>query len=278
KGKYLLQKLLVNDIVYKLFSPFIFVSDRLKASRNDYLIGGNSKRLTQLADKIFPEKLISNGPFKGLLFSWVPSAASSTYAKLLGSYESEIHPFINTVLQRKYDVVINIGCDDGYYALGFAKLMPATIIKAYDINKQALDKAYELAVKNNLQQQVSFFAGFFSSDVEQLDRDSKMLFIVDCEGAEKDIFTAKNVHKLRNADLIIELHINIYPELEDYFTGIFSDTHQIEIVNSIDDHLKAKQYSYPQLDGLDYDLRRFITQEREVFMQWILLSAKSGLV
>lgn len=276
--KNVLQKIFVNDFVYKLAGPFIYVTNRMKASRMDYITKSNTQRLTALANEIFAYKIICNGPFKGLKFSSTASVASSTYAKLLGSYEFEIHPFINEVLQNKYGLVINIGCDDGYYALGFAKSLRGTPVKAYDINKAALVKAYDLSVKNELQHQVSFFGGFFSRDIEKLDVNLKTLFMVDCEGEEKNIFTKQNVHKLVNADLVIELHINLYPELENYFTELFAATHQIKIVNSLDDHLKAMQYSYPQIDGLDYELRRFITQEREVFMQWMLLTAKTGFI
>lgn len=276
--KNVLQKIFVNDIVYKLLGPFIFVTDRIKASRVDHITKAKTQRLIALADEIFADKIICNGPFKGLKFSSTASLASSSYAKLLGSYESEIHPFINNVLQKKYGMVINIGCDDGYYALGFAKFMPGTPVKAYDINKAALMKAGDLSVENELQHQISFLGGFFNSDIEKLDEHLKTLFIVDCEGEEISIFTKLNVHKLINADLIIELHINLYPELEDYFRDIFTATHQIKIVNSLDDHLKALQYSYPQINGLDYELRRFITQEREVFMQWMLLTAKTGFI
>jgi hypothetical protein len=276
--KNVLQKVFVNDIVYKLYGPFIYVTDRIKASRVNYITKARSKELTALADEIFADKIICNGPFKGLKFSSTASLASSTYSKLLGSYESEIHPFIDQVLQNKYKVVINIGCDDGYYALGFAKYLKGTPVKAYDINKAALIKAYDLSVKNELQNQISFFGGFFSGDIEKLDAHVKALFLVDCEGEEKHIFTKLNVHKLINADLIIELHINVYPDLENYFREIFAATHHIKIANSLDDHLKAMQYSYPQINGLNYDLRRFITQERDVFMQWMFLTAKTGFI
>jgi hypothetical protein len=276
--KNVLQKIFVNDFVYKLLGPFIFVTDRIKASRVDYITKANTQRLIALADEIFADKIICNGPFKGLKFSSPASLASSSYAKLLGSYETEIHPFIDKVLQNKYGVVINIGCDDGYYALGFAKYLKGTPVKAYDINKTALIKAYDLSVKNELQHQISFFGGFYSGDIEKLDAHVKTLFLVDCEGEEKNIFTKLNVHKLINADLIIELHINVYPDLENYFREMFAATHHIKIANSLDDHLKAMQYSYPQINGLDYDLRRFITQERDVFMQWMFLTAKTGFI
>ena len=81
--------------------------------------------------------------------------------------------------------------------------------------------------------------------------------------------------KLVNADLIIEMNINIYPDLEEYFKSIFAATHHITLVNRVDDHLKAKTYSFPQIDGLSYALRHFITKDQTIFMQWNILSSKN---
>lgn len=273
--KYLLQKLFVNDLIYKLYFPILYVSDRLKASRLNYINAENYARLKAKADEIFVDKIVCNGPFKGMKFNTEAAMSGSTYAMLLGSFESEIHPFIYTVLKNQYNAIINIGCAEGYYAIGFARLMPATIIKAYDTSNDALIKARALAEQNMVHKQISFLGTFYPQDVEKIDAHNKTLFIVDCEGAERKIFTKESASKLLNADLIIELHINLYPELEEYFRSIFADTHDIKIVNSVDDHLKAKQYAYSQLEGLDYTMRHFITEEREIFMQWMLLLAKN---
>ena len=273
--KRLLQKLLVNDITYKVFSGLNYVTDRLKASRIDYKSALEYKRLREKADKIFEDRKIKNGLFKDLILSTEIKKDGSIYAMLLGSFESEIHQFIAEVVTRKYDEVINIGCALGYYALGFAKLMPTASIKAYDSSEIALREAKNLAIKNNLDHRIEFFGTYSSSNLERSPKNIRTLYFVDCEGDEINIFTRKTLSKLLNSDLIIELHINKYPELEEYFRDIFQDSHDIQIANSYDDHLKAKYYSFPQLEGLDYTLKRFITEERDVFMQWIYLSAKS---
>jgi len=274
-SKHILQKLLVNDIVYKIFKPLLFVAERLKASRENYISAATYAALKAKAEKIFADKIVCNGPFKGLKFEREATFSGSTFAMLLGSFESEIHPFIYAAKQKQYDVVYNIGCADGYYAVGFAQLMPASKIVAYDTDKVALAKAQALAKQNAVQHQINFLGTFYSADIDKIDVEKKSLFMVDCEGAERNIFTKENVTNLVNADLIIEMHINIFPDMEDYFTEIFGATHHINIVDSIDDHLKAKTYSFPQIDGLDYTLRRFITEERAVFMQWIMLSSKN---
>ncbi len=277
-AKKILQKLLVNDVSYKILSPLIYIGDRLKASRINYKNAGNDERLEAAAKNIFFAETVCNGPFKGLHFTSGGSTASATYAKLLGSYESEIHPFIQKVIQRKYDGIINIGCDDGYYALGLARLMPGLKVKAYDSNPGAIEIARELVIINDMAGQVIFGGAFSASDIEKLKIDERIFFIVDCEGEERNIFTPHTVSRLRNADILVELHLHIHPDLEAYFRELFRETHHIEIVNAIDDHLKARDYDYPETANVSYELKRFITREREMFMQWMLLSAKTGLV
>ena len=62
-SKHILQKLLVNDFMYNLLKSFLFVADRLKASRYNYLNAYQYARLKAAVDKIFADKIVCNGPF-----------------------------------------------------------------------------------------------------------------------------------------------------------------------------------------------------------------------
>ncbi len=272
--KLLFRNLLMNDVVYTLFRPLIFVSDRVKNSRQNFLKDRNEAGFRVAAANIFPEKIVRHGPFKGLKLSNGAGLASVEYAKLLGSYEREIHPFLEKLLIKKYDKVINIGCDDGYYALGFAMRMPETNVEASDTNQHALKTVSISANENRLQNQIHFSGTYTNADIDKLDGSKRYCFIVDCEGDEKNIFARNNVLRLKNSDLLIELHLDVYPQMEKYFRELFEATHNISIVDSVDDHLKALTYDYRELEGLGYDLKRFITRERGIFMQWMLLEKK----
>ena len=276
KTKHILQQILVNDVTYRIFQPLVFLADRLKASRANYLDTPAHVALDEAARKIFADRIVCNGPFKGLRLHTEATESGSTYAMLLGSFESEIQPYIIAAVKKQYAVIVNIGCADAYYAVGLALNLPASIVYAFDADKKALAKARRNAMANNVQNRIKFSGLFSAKSFSTIDLQKKSLFIVDCEGAERNIFTKDTAPALRHADLIIEMHINIYPDLEDHFTRVFSATHDIKVIDSVDDHLKAKYYSFPQIDGLDYNLRRFITEERAVFMQWIVLSAKNS--
>lgn len=101
------------------------------------------------------------------------------------------------------------------------------------------------------------------------------LIMVDCEGDEMNIFSKINAANFCNSNAIIELHLHLYPEAVAHFSDLFSATHNIEIINSIPDHLKAMTYDFPEIKDLGYHSRHYILAERDVFMQWILLSSKT---
>lgn len=275
--KRLLQTIFVNNLSWFILSPFIWIANRLIASRKHYTDYPKYKAVKEKADAVLNNRCVYDGPFKGMIYQPCANAtASSGYAKLLGSYETEIHPFINAILQKQYDAIVNIGCDDGYYAVGLALKMHCPVA-AYDISPAAITKTKQLAMQNKADHLSAYEGRFTAQNIIDKYAGKNILYICDCEGGEIDIFTAATAPLLNQSDIIAELHLHIHPEIEQHFRKYFSDTHHISIVNSTPDFIKAATYTHPQITGLDFETRYFITEEREVFMQWIYLEAKKAL-
>src|SRR5262245_55551368 len=58
---------------------------------------------------------VLQGPFAGM--EYVTSATEGALMpRLLGTYESELHPYILQFAERGLDRIIVIGCAEGYYA------------------------------------------------------------------------------------------------------------------------------------------------------------------
>ena len=277
KGKRTIQKIFFNKWSYKLLQPFIYVSNRLQASKTNFEEAEENEKLYNAAKEKFKDKKILHGPFEGLYFNAGKTGASSNFAKMLGSYESEIHPFIETALKNDYTNLINIGSDDGYYAIGFGTKIPDLKIYAFDSNKSAWPSLKQNAKANGIEANILQAGLFTDKDLDVFADGQRNLFIVDCEGAEMDIFTKENVKGLVNSDLIIELHLNVHPELDIYFKNLFSETHILEFQDSVADHLKASKNNYPELSGESFQLKKYITGERDVFMQWLFLKSKIHL-
>jgi len=93
--------------------------------------------------------VVMQGPLQGLDF--LPQSAEGCHiAKLLGCYEQPLQPFIEEAINAQYPTVLNIGCAEGYYAVGMARRMMNTRVLAYDLNPTAQTTCAELAAKNGV--------------------------------------------------------------------------------------------------------------------------------
>jgi hypothetical protein len=93
--------------------------------------------------------VVMNGPLKGLDF--LPQSVEGCHmAKLLGCYEQPLLPFIEQVIQAAYPTILNIGCAEGYYAVGVVRRMLDARILAFDSNPGAQQVCRELAAKNGV--------------------------------------------------------------------------------------------------------------------------------
>ena len=98
---------------------------------------------------------------------------------LLGGFQSEIYPFIHAARQKHYDDVYNIGCADGYYAIGFDWSMPGSTIYAFDSDKLAMVTTQKLAAQNGCQNNITFSGTFFAENLKLVFTEKKWLLIVD---------------------------------------------------------------------------------------------------
>jgi SAM-dependent methyltransferase len=158
------------------------------------------------------------------------SYGSHLIPKLLGSYECELHNAIYEVISTQPRVVVNIGCAEGYYAIGFARLLPDAVVYAYDINKTAREYCTELVKLNGLTGRVIVREKCDKSELESLPLEGAVI-ISDCEGYELDLLDPGKVPGLSKAILIVELHDCLVPGLSDELLPRFEDTHNILLVS-----------------------------------------------
>lgn len=173
--------------------------------------------------------VVMQGPLAGMDF--VPSSAEGCHiAKLLGTYEQPLQPFIEQAIQKQYPTIINIGCAEGFYAVGMARRMPNTKVFAYDLNAKAQQVCSELAKRNDVASQVHIDGLFKPSDFANHAK-SSVLLMCDIEGAEKDLLIPEQSPALRDMDIIVESHECLIPGITQLLIDRFQDTHQITIVH-----------------------------------------------
>ena len=71
-----------------------------------------------------------------------------------------MQPYIRQAMGAAYETVLNIGCPEGYYAVGMARHMPATRVLAFDLNPVAQQTCVVLAAKNDVAKRVQVEALF----------------------------------------------------------------------------------------------------------------------
>ena len=128
---------------------------------------------------------VLQGPMKGLEYV-ANTSEGCLAARLIGCYEQPLLPFIEEAINTDYKNVVNIGCSDGYYAVGMARRMPNSKMWAYDINQAAQDACTELAQKNNVSERIEIGALFGPEDFAQF-ANEKTLVMCDIEGAEQEL-------------------------------------------------------------------------------------------
>jgi hypothetical protein len=168
---------------------------------------------------------IMSGPFAGM--EYVSAATEGALVpRLLGTYESELHPHLRAFADEGLDGVVDVGCAEGYYAVGLARMMPGVTVNAYDIDEKARLACADLAAKNGVSHQV-IIGGEFKPDGFEAFAGKRMLVMVDAEGAEVDILQPALSPALARMNIIVETHDVYRPGALALMTERFAATHHI---------------------------------------------------
>jgi hypothetical protein len=215
--------------------------------------------------------LIWSGPFQGM--DYVATATEGALLpRLLGSYESELHPHLLAFAAEGLDCVIDVGCAEGYYAVGLARLIPQITVHAHDIDEAALAACAALAAKNGVGDRVVIGGEFRPQDFEAF-AGQRALVMVDAEGAEVDILQPELSPALAGLSLIVETHDIHRPGALDTLVQRFSPTHDIVRVNQ---HYAAFQPPpwFSELPHLDQLLA--VWEWRALPTPWLVMRPKAA--
>jgi hypothetical protein len=148
--------------------------------------------------------IVQSGPFAGMVYPLECATSRWSLPKLLGSYESELHPFLELVRKREYDCVVDIGSAEGYYATGLARMLQVPVY-AYDPEPHEKAFAAKMSERNGVANLVTMSDLFTVDDMRHFAR-MHALVLCDCEGFEEVLFRHDTVDLTLNWDLIIEMH------------------------------------------------------------------------
>jgi SAM-dependent methyltransferase len=168
--------------------------------------------------------------------------------------------------------VIDVGCAEGYYAVGLARLMPEVTVYAYDIDQRARAACAELAAKNAVADRV-IIDGEFKPDGFEAFRGRRALVMLDAEGAELDVLQPALSPSLAQMRIIVETHDLYRPGAMAAMLERFSPTHDIVRVDQ-----QPKNFEMPpwlaRLSHLDQLLA--VWEWRAAPTPWLVMRPKAG--
>lgn len=173
---------------------------------------------------------VFSGPFKGLELT--PAALMGAFGPvLLGTYEHELHPYVEQAIARNYPQILNIGCAYGYYSVGLALRMPGTVVHAFDIDEAAQQKCREMSALNGVDARVRIGGEFRGEDFASY-AGRNTLVVMDIEGAETQLLDPVRYPALAQMDVIVELHDLFDPSISRAIRERFAPTHEVAIVRN----------------------------------------------
>jgi precorrin-6B methylase 2 len=224
---------------------------------------------------ISPDLTVRHGPFIGMQYPEVKSCGSTLVPKILGSYERELHPVIEALCAQPYSEIVDIGCAEGYYAVGLAMRIKTSTVYAFDTNAEAVALCRRMADINGVSDRVITGAFCDAAALTSIPFTRKALVVCDCEGYEKHLFSDAVVLFLRHYDLLIEVHDGIDIETSVTLRQRFRETHDINVIKSVDDVEKARSYRYDEIDGYCLgDRKKLLAEQRECIMEWFYMTPK----
>jgi hypothetical protein len=214
---------------------------------------------------------VRKGPFQGMTMP--PQVAEGCFVpKLLGCYEQELHPYCHRAAEQPYDIVLNIGCAEGYYAIGLARLLPQATIWAYDTNPNAQKVCAQLAELNGVRDRLQIGGHFRLEDFEQL-ADRRVLLVCDIEGAEMELLQPSLAPALKGFDILLEMHDVYQHNVSQAMQERFGPSHHIELVGTG----SRNPGDYPELQNFEnLDQLLAVWEWRLGPTPWAFMTAKGS--
>lgn len=185
---------------------------------------------------------VVRGPFAGMVINPTEEVLGSglivgqgLIIKLLGFMEQEIQPHIEEIISLAPSQIVNLGCAEGYYAVGMGTRIPSVPIIAIDIDSNAMKVTGDNAEANGIRDRFTMVdLNNIDSETEQAREINKhdlkdgAVWIVDIEGAEQNVLDPDLIPVLKNCFIIVETHDGTMQPI----ARRFSESHDISVVSS----------------------------------------------
>ena len=220
--------------------------------------------------EIRTEMTVQAGPFAGMRLikeaSWGDGALLT---KLLGIYELEVQLSIDEFVARCPDVFINVGCGEGYYAVGVSRRLPSCVTYAIDANPEALDICHRAAEANGVAARLRLEVSNGRADnLRGLLKNAKLPFIfADCEGCEKQLLLESDIVWFSSTLIIVECHEFEHHDIANKLLDKFGPTHECRLIFQG----ARNPHAIPLLKDVPESLKWLaVNEQRPMTMCWLI--------
>ncbi len=173
---------------------------------------------------------VRHGPLAGLVYPPALDGTGDLVAKLLGSYELELREELARWVVAGHPHVVDVGCAEGYYAVGLARAMPGTTVHAFDIDAGARERCAALAAANGVQDRVVLGGMCTPQTLQAAFPERGVALLSDCEGYERVLLDPAAAPVLAGWHILVELHEFLDPDITQAIVARFAPTHDVEVI------------------------------------------------
>ena len=167
------------------------------------------------------------GPFAGMWFG-LPVPHLPAY---LGTYELELRPLLAELTKAPFDLVLNVGAADGYYAAGLARLWPGASVVAFEMISAKQENVRRVAAQNAVADRVRIEGECTPARLDELIEGARRPLVwMDVDGAELELLDPERSPGLRRAEIVVELHPFLVGRPRETLEQRFAPTHESQLV------------------------------------------------
>lgn len=214
---------------------------------------------------------VLSGPFAGMRYgeaSWWGTLGP----KLLGTYELELEPVIESIIAKGCRRFIDIGAAEGFYAVGLLRRLPAATAVAYEGSEPGRALLRDMALANGVADRLDIRGHCGVAELAAAVDDFRpSLVVCDAEGAEREILDPDAIPRLAGIDVLVEIHDFVDPATGATLESRFRRTHAIERITT-----RPRQAAdLPDVAGFTPAERLALADElRPCRMEWFWMRAR----
>ena len=214
-------------------------------------IGRRTAITGRLHRKLTKDHQVKAGLFAGMCYPFPDPTRLNLFPKMLGTYRCELHPHLACLCEASLPLICDVGCGDGYFAIGLARKHPNARVYAFDQDSTARRDFQILADANGLGGNLQIRASAGPRDLLALDFSQGGLLRIGERNLATGYLTPELMQHLQRAHLLLELWRLPHQETADAITERLSATHSVAWVPSRGNEQRLIAYRSAFVNPLD---------------------------